>query len=177
MKHLTPYGRPGQRFREVDPQEMSSLMRGDAFACLTQAKTATILAALAHAFPDNRFNVIEYRFSCPLSMSTMVGEGGGMDTPRQVRMHSKGYILDTWVHKDGDGDGDANNLLVEFGDRSLPWSPDSLDALPSKDDYFYVKLSYDSDDSDRKQEYLICDGMRGLLDLIESLGRGIYSHE
>ena len=171
MKHLTPYEQGAPRFRRVDLDEMDSLMSADAFAYLTEAKTAAILAALAHAFPGQWFNAIEFRLSGPLSMSTMHGEGpGGLDG-LEVRKHTSGYLPKTWVHREREG-GDANNLFVAFGDQSLPWIPKSLDAFPSKDDYFYVKISYDSDNSDSEPMYVVCDGMRGLLDLVGSLGRG-----
>ena len=176
MRHLTPYGQSGQRFREVDPQEMQSLMRVDASAYLTEAKTAAILAALAHAFPGQGIRAIEYRihsggqaaWSWPKMRSELFG--GLLDMPEEGRKHTKGATLDTWVTEELEG-GDANNLFVVFQGHREPGSLDTLDALPSRDDYFYTKVSYYSY-SGRTPVYVVCDGMRGLLDLVGSLGRG-----
>ena len=156
MRHLTPYGRAGQRFREVDPQEMDSLMSADAPGTLPDTRLRAIRAAIVEAFPRTRRNprILYFRLHPPLSTDTFT---------RATNLCS----------------GQANNINIFHPTAAIS----RMDIIYSVDDFFYVTVFYTSHHQKARgasslgdwpfgHSYVVCDGMRGLLNLIGALGRG-----
>ena len=190
MKHLTPYG--ASRFREADRQEMTSLMSADRSCEMPAPKVRAVMRALSEKARSlgllPYINLYEYKI-----VSRLGGGPPDLSVSMFLREEVTEYrndILDCRVQKMTKGVWSidtrnsrvvSNNILITIYDRAGgPYT--RIDVLPSCDDFFYVKVLYfyDSDHDEQSDErwpsstasscFFVCDGMRGLLDLIRSPG-------
>ena len=179
MDHLSPYSAP--RFREADRQEMASLMSADEPARIPATKVQAVMRALAEGFPDYDMSLREFEILIPhLSVEILCEEnqpGIAINSTTRLRRHDKAKSGEGWVCADRLSDKPAHNLLIEFtecyGKQNYEFA---LDVIASFDDFFYAKnivLVREGGSSPKSylHKYYVCDGMRGLLDLIGSLGR------
>ena len=189
MRHLTPYGQGRQRFREVDPQEMHSLMSEDAPGELTQSKVKAVLDALDRAFPKGYLVVQEYRTTAPRlevrmlaadMLSGLCREHGRVvrlvpsaDRPGEAKYEERNkWVLrwSNWAHPQ------SNNLHVHVHLGMKGRVEHDLAVIASADDYFYSRLRTHHGEGPlagrTDPRHFVCEGMRGLLDLVGSIGRG-----
>lgn len=199
MTHLAPYGGGNQRYREVDRQEMASLMAADAPGTLPGPKVEALLGALDKAFPDIYLAAPDTGGSHSLltvkgylvpqtSLSIEMLGAGSKSGYQSCGTHERG----PWPHVAADGKivmrskwtlseptGAQPNYLSIHADISVMGRDIEyfLHTIASADDYFYTRLSPRHDERGGplqlgRARYVVCDGMRGLLDYIHVLKHG-----
>lgn len=149
----------------VDRQEMESLMSGDAPADINATMVKAIQQALSGAFPKEGIKMYELRIHYGYISPEMLGRSSGSTFCRK-------YLRDAqqdWRLRTKEDGGPANNIYIFIG---IAGQPSEIDVIFSKDDYFYAMVRRDGFTDDQEVLWAVCDGMRGLLDLTGSIGRG-----
>lgn len=140
-------------FRKVEYDEMERLMRGETFVFFSPGEVNQIIHNLSAS--GLKGSVVEYRVKGKVGIDSFSSSGSAIAEIQSVTKESgkKETYRPTRP---------TDNVLVKFLERRGKGQCNNrIDILKSVDDYFYVDVVWRN-----QQGYYICDGVRGLLDLM-----------